>query len=119
MAVCEGMLCRSVPLCSILLWVGRQQGSKTICHPAIKRQRLRLDERFIHKCCQTEGLKPGLQCDVTLTQHNAGCSINYAGIGSISNPVSRCVSVASYCEPGLTHDIMYFVRMRKVLTFYL
>ena len=63
------MLCRSVPLSSILLWAGRQQGSKTIRYHAIKRQRLHLDERFARKCCQ---------------------------IG------------------GLEHDVMYFVRMRKV-----
>ena len=42
-----------------------------------------------------DGLKPGSQYDATLMQRDAG-----RGIGSISNPASRCVSVASYCEPG-------------------
>ena len=45
-------------------------------------------------------LRPGSQYDATLMQHDAGRGVNYAGMGSISNPASRCV--ASYCEPGLT-----------------
>ena len=53
---CKGMLCRSVHLSLILLWAGRQQGSKIICHRAIKRQRPRSDEQFAHNCCQTGGL---------------------------------------------------------------
>ena len=53
---CEGMLCHSVPLSSILLWAGRQQRSKKIRHHDIKRQISRLDERFAHKCCKTGGL---------------------------------------------------------------
>ena len=39
---CEGMLCNFVPLTLILMWAGRQQGSKMVCHHAIKRQRPRL-----------------------------------------------------------------------------
>ena len=38
-------------------------------------------------------LKPGSQYDATLTQHDAGRGVNYAGIGSISNPASRCVAL--------------------------
>ena len=34
-------------------------------------------------------------------QRDAGRGVNYTGIGSISNPASCCVSVASYCEPAL------------------
>ena len=38
-------------------------------------------------------IKAGSQYDATLTQRDAGCGINYAGIGSISNPASRCVAL--------------------------
>ena len=37
-------------------------------------------------------------------QRDAGRGINYAGIGSISNPASCCVSVVSYWEPGLSES---------------
>ena len=47
-------------------------------------------------------LKAGSQYDATLTRRDAGRGVNYAGIGSISNPASRCVSVVSYCEPVLS-----------------
>ena len=33
------------------------------------------------------------QYDATLTQRDAGRGVNYAGIGSISNPASRCVAL--------------------------
>ena len=45
-----------------------------------------------------------------MTQHDAGRGVNYAGIGSISNPASRCVSVASYCEPALNCEIKFHAK---------
>ena len=38
-------------------------------------------------------VKAGSQYDATLMQCDVGRGVNYAGIGSISNPASRCVAL--------------------------
>ena len=49
-----------------------------------------------------ETVRPGSRYDAMLMQHDTGRGVNSAaGIGSISIPTLRCVSVASYCKPGL------------------
>ena len=58
-------------------------------------------------------LKAGSQYDATLTQHNTGRGVNYAGIGSISNPASRCVSIASYCEPAFSLNPSHHVQAKQ------
>ena len=67
---CEGMLCHSVRLSLIMLWAGRQQGSKTICHRAIKRQRPHLNEQLVHKCCETDGLTHDVMCFVCMSKRD-------------------------------------------------
>ena len=44
-----------------------------------------------------------------MMQRDAGRGVNYAGVGSISTSVSRCISLALYCESGFTelHQAKY------------
>ena len=48
---------------------------------------------FRTAACAHRWERPGSQYDTMLTQRDAGRGVNNAGIGSISNPASRCITL--------------------------